>query len=190
MAPRSSAHWACAFSMPPQARGLRLKRDVEIRCGNGREVLGDVLLRVGVVLPSQFGVDGGGLVRRHAVAASKRHVLLRMRHPRNPVGVSSAPTSTFISTVTTGARAFGRMTTRRPLASVALVGSGCCAGCAIAAWPLAADSMHSSTAVGLIANFTRELLGCLKIRDGLFDRRPPRRFKSDGARCESDGVDP
>ena len=68
--------------MPLQTRGLGLQRDIQICRRHGGEILGDVLLRVGVVLAAQFGIHGGRLIGAHSGAAAKRHVLLGMRHAR------------------------------------------------------------------------------------------------------------
>ena len=59
-----------------QAGGLRLQGHVQVGGGNGGEVLGDILLGVGIVPAAQLGVDGGGLIRGHAGAAAKGHVFL------------------------------------------------------------------------------------------------------------------
>ena len=70
---------------PAQARGLRLQRHIHVRRWNRRKVLRDALLGVRVVFASQQRIDGRGLVGRHPRAAAKRHVLLRVSHPRKPV---------------------------------------------------------------------------------------------------------
>jgi hypothetical protein len=98
-----------------QAGGLGLESHVKIGGGNGGEILGDILLRIGIVPAAQLGVDGGGLIRGHAGAAAKCHVLLSMGRPGKPGGVSSPPTLKFSSTVTTGASALRTMTTCKPL---------------------------------------------------------------------------
>ena len=68
------------------AGGLRLQGDVEVGGGHGGKVLRDVLLRIGVVLAAKLGIDGGGLVGRHAGAAAKRHVLLGVGHAGETIG--------------------------------------------------------------------------------------------------------
>ncbi len=57
-----------------QAGGLRLQGHIQVGGGNGGEVLGDILLGVGIVPAAQLGVDGGGLIGGHAGAAAKGHV--------------------------------------------------------------------------------------------------------------------
>ncbi len=64
------------------ARGVEAKRDVEVGGRHRREVLRDVLLRVGVAEAAKLREDRGGLIGRYARAPSERHVLLRVRHPR------------------------------------------------------------------------------------------------------------
>ena len=59
-----------------------MERNVQVRGGNGGEVLGDVLLRVGIVPAAQLGVDGGGLIRGHAGAAAKGHVFFGVGRSR------------------------------------------------------------------------------------------------------------
>ena len=104
-----------------QAGGLRLQRHIHVRRGNGREVLRDVLLRVGVVFAAQQRIDGRRLVGGHPRAAAERHVLLGVRHARKSIGVSLPPTMKLASTVATGASALRMITTLAPLSSVARV---------------------------------------------------------------------
>ena len=61
-----------------QAGGLGLQSHIQVGGGNGSEVLRDILLRIGIVPATQLSVDGGGLIRSHAGAAAKGHVLLGM----------------------------------------------------------------------------------------------------------------
>ena len=66
------------------ASGLDLESNVKICCRNSVKILGDVLLRVGVVLASELRINGRRLVCRQPCASAKRHVLLRMGHARKP----------------------------------------------------------------------------------------------------------
>jgi hypothetical protein len=59
-----------------QAGCLGLQCYVEVGGGHGGEVLGDILLGVGIVAATQLGVDGGCLIGGHAGAAAEGHVFL------------------------------------------------------------------------------------------------------------------
>ena len=65
---------------------LDVQRHVEILRGNGEEVLGHALARVGVEIAAHDAADIGELVGGEARAAAKHHVLLRVRHARESRG--------------------------------------------------------------------------------------------------------
>ena len=65
-----------------QAGRLRFERHVQVGRWHGGKVLGNVLLRVGVVFASQLRINRRRLIGRHARAAAKGHVLLRVGHAR------------------------------------------------------------------------------------------------------------
>ncbi len=65
---------------------MRLESNIKIRGGYGGEILGDVLLRIGIIPAAELGIDGGGLVGGHARAAAKCHVLLGMGGAREAGG--------------------------------------------------------------------------------------------------------
>ena len=52
--------------------------------GDRGEVLGNALLSVGIVLAAELGINRRCLIGVHALAAAECHVLLRVRHAREP----------------------------------------------------------------------------------------------------------
>jgi len=79
----------CTFFLGPfligvvdaaKARGLRLQRNIKVRCWDGRIVLGDVLLGVRIVFAAELRVDGGRLIGAHPRASAKSHVFLGVGH--------------------------------------------------------------------------------------------------------------
>ena len=67
-----------------QVSGLHLDSNVKIRCRNSNKILGDVLLRIGVVLAPELRINGRCLICRQTCTSAKRHVLLRMGHAGKP----------------------------------------------------------------------------------------------------------
>ena len=57
-----------------------MQREVDVLRRNGREVLGDVLLRIGVARASELRVNRRCLRSADSVTSAKGHVLLRMGH--------------------------------------------------------------------------------------------------------------
>jgi len=104
MAPRSCDHSCCESSIPCMQAASTSRATSKICCRNSRKILGDVLLRIGVVLASEFA---------HKWQTSGLPSTLRIRetpyapahgHAWKTGGVSSPPTRKFVSTVTTGAK--------------------------------------------------------------------------------------
>ena len=62
-----------------QAESTR-KRDFQILRGNVDEVLGDVLLRIGVDRAAELRIDRGDLIGAQARASAEGHMFLRVRH--------------------------------------------------------------------------------------------------------------
>ena len=63
----------------PHAGRVHSQRDFQVLRRHGDEILGDVLLRIGIGGAAQLRIDGGDLIPGQARAPAERHVLLRMR---------------------------------------------------------------------------------------------------------------
>ena len=104
---------------PMHASGLDLESNVKIRCWNRGKILGNVLLRIGVVLAPELRINGRRLVCRQPCASAKRHVLLRMGHAGKPWRRLIAAHQEIYFHRNTEASVLQRMTTRMPLGRVA-----------------------------------------------------------------------
>ena len=80
MAPRSSAHCSVGVLDILHARGIHAQGDLQILGRHGDEILGYILLRIGVLVAAQLRINGGDLVGAQARAAAERHVLLGVGH--------------------------------------------------------------------------------------------------------------
>ena len=75
------------------ARGIEPQRDVEVGGGHGREVLRDVLLRVGVAVAAELREDRGRLIGRQTPAQPRNAMCsCACAMPGKPGGVSLPPT--------------------------------------------------------------------------------------------------